>query len=312
MIRSILVLFGVLGLASAQAQDELPYRFPVPEPENELTHPYDARVDASALLDLTFARARVRNVPSLLIFDANWCHDSQGLARRLAEEDALARMVRDHYELAFINVGVRTENQDLVRLLGVPSVIGTPTLIIVSPEGEVLNRDTVDDWRATNRAATSDIASYLARYSSAEPGYETSDVLAVDMDAVAFDWPPLQDAVDQVEAALIAGEMTSEEAEEIGRYATGMARSIVRHATGRQAENFEEPVAMMDDLEALGIAPSEDISNAVLERMNAIEMDILTRRLIDMDQTTRAIAGEVGYPDGYNPPGSSSSDDDHD
>lgn len=309
LIISLLTFVSILGVA--QAQEDLPYRFPVPDPANELTVPFDARVDAGALIDLTLARAEVRGVPALLIFGANWCHDSQGFVNHLAEDPSLTRIVRDHYELAFINVGVRTNNIEQIQWFGVPSVIGTPTLVIVSPEGEVLNRDTVDHWRAANRAYSSDIEAYLARYAELEVEFDTDAVASVDMDQLISAWSSYAEAMETIQDLEDAGEIDADEAQEQRRYTIGMGASLVRYSAGMEAAELERPIAMISDLDALGITSPEDVSDAVQERMNTVQFDILERRLIDHDQTARSLNGEVGYPEGYTPPSQSSSEESH-
>lgn len=284
--------------------DEWVYRFPAPDPANEEKPPYDNRVDQEGLVNLTLDRARLRDVPALLVFGANWCHDSRGLARKFVTNDDLARILRDHYEVAYLNVGVRTENHELISRFGVDGVVGTPTLVIVAPDGTVLNSATTDDFRATNRAADSDIEAYLSHHAGLEVSFDVEAVASVDMDTLAENWSSYQSALSEIDALVEAGEMDEERANYARRVALGLTRSVIRLFAGMAAgENEDVPVAMLSDLEGLGIEPAQDMTPDVEALLSGYSDELVIRMHVDEDQTRRALAGEVGYPDDYRGPG---------
>ena len=274
--RSVLALFVALVLgASAQAQEAQLY------PEN---------ADASAVIDAALAQARDEDKQALIIFGADWCHDSVGLAETLEDNDQLSALIDAHYVLARVDVGQRHRNQDQLQRFGLDASYGTPTLVIAEGEGQAVNGLTAHDWRTAHDAATSDIAAYLSRYAQVE--WDGSPVASADLDAVALGWPPFQDAVAEGSRRLVAGEITPDEAASLGAFIHGMARSIARLGMGREAEAQGVAIADLADLEALGVTPSEDLTEAVRQRIFEIEFDLLARFEAQTEETRAAMAGE--------------------
>jgi hypothetical protein len=72
--RLILALMAALTLGAATACAQERY--------GEV---YDETADAAAQIDAALAEAAARAGPALLVFGANWCHDSRGLAHTLGD-----------------------------------------------------------------------------------------------------------------------------------------------------------------------------------------------------------------------------------
>lgn len=125
--------------------------------------PFDASADAMMDVDiaLTAARASGRNV--LLALGGNWCHDSRGLAAKFGEPE-LAAVIAENYELVWVDVGYRDRNLDVAARFGVDALYGTPTVLILSPEGELLNADTVHDWRTADSIPYEETLAYFQRF----------------------------------------------------------------------------------------------------------------------------------------------------
>ena len=97
----------------------------------------------------------------LLVMGANWCHDSRALAGWLGTDRCKALSERE-YELVYVNVG-RPQSGDghnlsIAKRFGVEHLPGTPNLLVVTSEGELVNPDTATSWR--NAASREEDAIY--------------------------------------------------------------------------------------------------------------------------------------------------------
>lgn len=251
---------------------------------------YTEGADAASVIDAALAQARAEDKQALILFGANWCHDSRGLAETLEENERLSTLIADHYVLVRVDVGQRHRNQDQLQRFGLEGTFGTPTLVIAEGEGQAVNGLTAHDWRTAHDAAPSDIAAYLSRYAQAD--WDGSSVASADLVAVASGWPPYQDALAEVNRRLVAGEITPDEAASLGAFIHGMARSIARLGMGREAEAQGVAIADLADLEALGVRPSQDLTEAVTQRVSGITFDLLARFEAQTEQTQEALEAE--------------------
>ncbi len=128
---------------------------------------YDASRNAAADVDAAMARAAISGKNVLLVMGANWCHDSLAFAG-WTEQPRFREMIQQRYELVFVNVGMPQTNDghnlDIAQRFGL-KVVGTPTVMIIAPDGKLLNGDTAGSWR--NAASRSETAIFdeLVRYS---------------------------------------------------------------------------------------------------------------------------------------------------
>lgn len=111
---------------------------------------YAVADDASADVDAALARAAESDKRVMLVMGANWCHDSRALAGWLATERFQA-LIADRYELVFVNIGMPQQddghNLDIAERFGLDELPGTPNLLVLTPEGELVNADTATTWR---------------------------------------------------------------------------------------------------------------------------------------------------------------------
>ena len=131
--------------------------------DDEATGPYDATRDAAADVEAAFEAAEesARNV--LLVLGGNWCHDSRGLAEKF-ETPAMSPIPEANYELVYIDVGRRDRNLDIAERFGVNELKGTPTILILSPDGALLNEDSVHDWRTADSKTLAATVDYFSRF----------------------------------------------------------------------------------------------------------------------------------------------------
>ena len=122
--------------------------------------PYDAAADAEVDINHTLVAAKEEGKLGLLVFGANWCHDSRALAAHF-EKPRFESLLRSHYKMTYIDVGEKNRNIDLARKFGVNDIVGTPTIFVTNSEGEVLNLDTAPTWRNAASRNEDDIFDYF-------------------------------------------------------------------------------------------------------------------------------------------------------
>ncbi|MCK5748773.1 MAG: thioredoxin family protein [Oricola sp.] len=131
--------------------------------KHEELRPFDASRNAKIDVEAAFASARVTGRNVLLVLGGNWCHDSRGLAAAF-ERPELAEIIADGYELVWVDVGRRDRNLDIAAEFGVMEIFGTPTVLIASPDGALLNRESVHDWRTAASEPYDETLAYFRRY----------------------------------------------------------------------------------------------------------------------------------------------------
>lgn len=151
MIRTAIVCAAALALmACATAPDAQAH------PE---ARAYAVRADAMGDVDAALGRAAASGRRVLLVMGGNWCHDSRALAGWL-ETARFAALVAASYELVFVDVGVpqtgEGRNLEIARRFGVIEFPGTPALLVLTPEGQLVNGATASGWR--NAASRSEQA----------------------------------------------------------------------------------------------------------------------------------------------------------
>ena len=122
--------------------------------------PFDEKRNAMADVDAALVAATHSGKNVLLVLGGNWCHDSRGLAAKF-EQRELTSIIADNYELVWVDVGYRDRNLDVATRFGVMQLLGTPTVLILSPEGELLNRDSVHDWRTADSKSYGETLKYF-------------------------------------------------------------------------------------------------------------------------------------------------------
>jgi thiol-disulfide isomerase/thioredoxin len=122
---------------------------------------YAVSPDAMGDVDAALSRAAAADRRVLLVMGANWCHDSRALAGWLGTP-RFAALVAAHYELVFVNVGMPQSgdghNLDIAQRFGLADFPGTPALLVLTADGNLVNADTATSWR--NAASRSEDAIY--------------------------------------------------------------------------------------------------------------------------------------------------------
>lgn len=122
--------------------------------------PFNQNADARTDVDRALNAARDNGTMALVVMGANWCHDSRGLAGQF-ETERMQTLIKDHYELVYVDVGQKNRNIDIAQEFGVDAIIGTPTVFVVSSNRKVLNLDTAPTWRNAASRSSDDIYDYF-------------------------------------------------------------------------------------------------------------------------------------------------------
>lgn len=126
--------------------------------------PFDQNYAAMAVVDAALVEARNEDKRLLLVFGANWCHDSRGLAQHFQDPE-LAATLAEHYVTRFIDVSWRGQNQDVIRRFGVAALYATPMVMIIDPADEtLLNRDEREAWGSAASTPVEQARAYFARW----------------------------------------------------------------------------------------------------------------------------------------------------
>ncbi|MCW1403653.1 thioredoxin family protein [Novosphingobium sp. MW5] len=154
----LLVLAALAPAGPGHATDAFPVEAATAE-----TNYYPASEDADFALETTVAEARASGRYAVIVFGADWCHDSRALARVLkspAFEDRFGK----RFVVTFIDVGEpkigKGRNLDLVEGLGLKDLRSTPAMFVLSGKGKRLN--TAKDARSWRNADSRGDAAILA------------------------------------------------------------------------------------------------------------------------------------------------------
>jgi len=63
-----------------------------------------------------------------------------------------------------VDVGHRDRNLNIARRFGIDAILGTPTVLILSPDGDLLNRDSVHDWRTADSKTLAETLDYFESF----------------------------------------------------------------------------------------------------------------------------------------------------
>ncbi len=167
------LLFALALLAPAPVAAPTPEPVPPPvreaSPEDRFsTIAYDPTEDAASELEFRLKDVATSGKNLLIIMGGNWCHDSAALANML-DSGRFVGMITQNYEVLFVDVGVpqtgNGRNLDIARRFGIKKIKGTPTVLVVSPEGKLLNsKKDAASWRNAASRDEDDVYRYFAEF----------------------------------------------------------------------------------------------------------------------------------------------------
>jgi thiol-disulfide isomerase/thioredoxin len=125
--------------------------------------PFFASDNAQYDLQTALTAAKEAGKKPLIIMGANWCHDSRALAAHF-ETPRFVRLLENNYQPVYIDVGQKDRNIDIAQRYGYNAIEGTPTVIILSSNGDILNQSTAPTWRDAASRSRNDIYDYFKRF----------------------------------------------------------------------------------------------------------------------------------------------------
>lgn len=169
--RLIILLFAMVAWASqaTAAADE----------SARSVFAYEAHRDSEREVDEARQRAIANDTLLLLVFGAEWCHDSVGFAQKLSEPTLLSE-VRQRFEIVFVDLGFYSRARDLFRSFGMPTYFGTPTVLVVDPiRNQILNEDSLAKWQSADSVPAEDYLAYFTQEFSAPVGLDAKAMAAL-------------------------------------------------------------------------------------------------------------------------------------
>lgn len=137
----------------------------VATPSHPEAKSYALSDDANTDVDTALERAIVSGKRVLLVMGANWCHDSRALAGWL-ETPRFQQLVEAEYELVFVNVGMPQtgdgHNLNIAHRFGLEELKGTPNVLVLTPDGSLVNAGTATTWRNAASRSEDEIYDELA------------------------------------------------------------------------------------------------------------------------------------------------------
>jgi thiol:disulfide interchange protein len=128
---------------------------------------YDPSADGEQQLNHALKKARKESKYVLLDLGANWCSDSQATYRLLKNDPAITAELQRHYVLTLVDVNQRDgadRNKKLLERLGNPISRGIPILLVISPDGDVLNKDATERLRDDAHKEPGKVLTYLLKW----------------------------------------------------------------------------------------------------------------------------------------------------
>lgn len=123
--------------------------------------PFDAARDAGTDVDTALAKGQAEDKITLVVMGANWCHDSRALAGWFTTDADISEVLERDFVVTYVDVAQKNRNIDIAQRFGIESIVGTPTMIMVAPDGTVLNRETAVTWRNSASRSKAEIQQVL-------------------------------------------------------------------------------------------------------------------------------------------------------
>ena len=154
-------LLNIPAFAAAAPDTQIAQSAPA-NPEAKL---YDPARNAAVDVDAALIRAAASDKRVIVVMGANWCHDSIGLAGWF-ETPRFKAMMSPKYELVYVDVGTpqtgHGRNLDIAKRFHASKIKGTPTVLILSSQGQLLNKNDAGSWRNAASRSEEDIFAYFA------------------------------------------------------------------------------------------------------------------------------------------------------
>lgn len=135
---AMMLALPVPGYAAPAAADD-----PAPTAQTPVARRFFVETpDDKAMVKAELAKARTAGKLAVIVFGADWCHDSRSLAMALTSP-AFTKEFGSRFAVILVDVGApqagQGRNLDLVQRYGIRALKSTPAMVVVSPQGKRLN-----------------------------------------------------------------------------------------------------------------------------------------------------------------------------
>ncbi len=171
----LLSLAALLALALPTSPAEAPGSLAAPAKsisaaEHPDARPFDDKANADAELQTALATAGKQDSRLVLVvMGGNWCHDSRALSGWFATP-RFAKMLKSRYELVYVDVGIpqmgEGKNLHIPKRFGIKKIKGTPTVMILSADGKLLNGKDAPTWRNAASRKENSIYRHFAEFTA--------------------------------------------------------------------------------------------------------------------------------------------------
>jgi hypothetical protein len=153
-VMFVMIVLGAAFIASASAADDMPvlpeYQF---VPSNTVLQDVDEKRNA----------AISKNKRLLVVFGAQWCHDSRGLSQRFSTPKMHA-ILQQQYETVFVDVGYFSKGFEAIKQLNQTIFYATPTVLIIDPKtNTVLNQASIMHWTNADSLELAEYHDYFSQ-----------------------------------------------------------------------------------------------------------------------------------------------------
>jgi len=153
-VMFVMIVLGAAFIASASAADDMPvlpeYQF---VPSNTVLQDVDEKRNA----------AISKNKRLLVVFGAQWCHDSRGLSQRFSTPKMHA-ILQQQYETVFVDVGYFSKGFEAIKQLNQTIFYATPTVLIIDPKtNTVLNQASIMHWTNADSLELAEYQDYFSQ-----------------------------------------------------------------------------------------------------------------------------------------------------
>ena len=138
------------------------FKSPIPKP-------YDDSRDAFEDIDAAKHQAQREGKFVLVTFGANWCPDCRALSGMMQMPE-FGNFMEAHFVPVFVDVGRYDRNLDVAEAVGVTDGKGIPTVVVLTPTGEMLNAATSSAWITSQGRDPQAALNYFARYAPLKHG----------------------------------------------------------------------------------------------------------------------------------------------
>ena len=128
----LLLLFAFLLIGSCSAYPDYNKYSNVPTQKSDNMYtPYNETDEAETEINYLLDIIKNEQKHGLIVFGANWCHDSRSFAATL-NSIRFEKLLKNNYEILYVDVGDKDKNINLIRKYGVQGEFGTPTVFVIN------------------------------------------------------------------------------------------------------------------------------------------------------------------------------------